>query len=71
MIIQILHENANQLVIKQALGAPIHQLEGVKGRVTAHALIAGVGDAVVAAARLQARGQVVGLTPLAAAGSII
>ncbi|CAL5218712.1 g424 [Coccomyxa viridis] len=53
-----------------ALGAPLHQLEGVEGRLTAHAHIAGVGDAVVASTRLQAHGQGVGLTPLAAAGSI-
>ena len=54
----------------QALGAPIHQLEGVRCRLTAHALIAGVGDAIVASARLQAHGQDVGLVPLAAAGSM-
>ena len=48
--------------IMQAVGTPIHQLEDVKGRLIAHALINGVGDAAVASARLQAHAQVISLT---------
>lgn len=55
--------------IMQAVGTPIHQLEDVKGRLIAHALINGVGDAAVASARLQAHAQATSLTPLATAGS--
>ena len=69
MIGWIFHESANGSLIKQALGAPIYQLEGVKGRVTAHAHIDGVGDAAGLALGLQAHGRGVGLTHLAAAGN--